>query len=104
MSGESVPITIKVLDKEFRIACPESEQASLLESANYLSEKMREVRDTGKVIGMDRIAVMTALNLAHELLQSKSEQADFSRTFGQRLELLQDKVDTALNNSKQMEL
>jgi len=104
VSSENVPITIKVLDKEFRIACPESEQASLLESANYLSDKMREVRDTGKVIGMDRIAVMTALNLAHELLQSKSEQADFTQNFGQRLELLQDKIDTALNNSKQMEL
>ncbi len=104
MNGESVPITIKVLDKEFRIACPESEQASLLESASYLSDKMREVRDTGKVIGMDRIAVMTALNLVHELLQSKSEQANFSRDFGHRLELLQDKIDSALNNSKQMEL
>jgi cell division protein ZapA len=104
VSSENVPITIKVLDKEFRIACPESEQASLLESANYLSDKMREVRDTGKVIGMDRIAVMTALNLAHELLQSKSEQVDFTQNFGHRLELLQDKIDTALNNSKQMEL
>ena len=104
MSNTNVPITIKVLDKEFRIACPESEQASLMESANYLSDKMREVRDTGKVIGMDRIAIMTALNLAHELLQSKSEQADFSHNFGHRLELLQDKIDTALNNSKQMEL
>ncbi len=104
MSNENVPITIKVLDKEFRIACPESEQASLMASANYLSDKMREVRDTGKVIGMDRIAVMTALNLAHELLQSKSEQADFTDNFGHRLELLQDKIDTALNNSKQMEL
>lgn len=104
MSGESVPITIKVLDKEFRVACPASEQTALLESANYLSEKMREVRDTGKVIGMDRIAVMTALNLVHELLQSRSEQEDFSSTFGQRLQLLQDKIDTALNNGKQMEL
>ncbi len=104
MSNTNIPITIKVLDKEFRIACPESEQASLMESANYLSDKMREVRDTGKVIGMDRIAVMTALNLAHELLQSKSEQVDFTHNFGHRLELLQDKIDTALNNSKQMEL
>ena len=104
MSSESTPVTIKVLDKEFRVACPEAEQPALIESAQYLSEKMREVRDTGKVIGMDRIAVMTALNLVHELLQSKSEQADFTRDFSQRLELLQDKIDTALNNSKQMEL
>lgn len=104
MSGENVPITIKVLDKEFRVACPESEQASLLQSATYLSDKMKEVRDTGKVIGMDRIAVMAALNLVHELLQSRSEQSDFTRTFGHRIEVLQDKVDTALNNSKQMEL
>ncbi len=104
MSGENIPVTIKVLDKEFRIACPESEQAALLESANYLSEKMREVRDTGKVIGMDRIAVMTALNLVHELLQNKTEQQEFTHTFGRRLELLQDKVDTALNISKQIEL
>lgn len=69
----SVPVKVTILDKEFLVSCPEGEQASLLKSAEFLGERMREIRDTGKVVGIDRIAVMAALNLAHELLNSKGD-------------------------------
>jgi cell division protein ZapA len=58
------PVTVHILDKEYRILCQDGEQDDLLASARYLDMKMREIRATGKVIGSDRIAVMAALNIA----------------------------------------
>lgn len=65
-------IKIKILEKEYDIACPPEERTELLDSAELLNERMREIRDSGKVIGLDRIAVMSALNLAHEVVKLKS--------------------------------
>ena len=59
------------MGREFRVACPEEEQAGLLEAVDYLNRKMLEIRDAGKVIGLERIAIMAALNIAHELLTVK---------------------------------
>ena len=69
----SEPVKVTILDREFLIAAPVGEKSSLLRSAAYLDDKMREIRDRGKVIGLDRIAVMAAINIAHELLSSKQE-------------------------------
>ncbi|MFQ5470612.1 MAG: cell division protein ZapA [Gammaproteobacteria bacterium] len=102
MSKSSPPVTIKVLEKEYLIACPEDEKEDLLKSASVLNEKMKEIRDTGKVVGIDRIAVMTALNIVHELLQQKESSDDLQQTLGSRILLLQDKVDNALLQSRQM--
>ena len=66
-------ITVHILDKEYQVACPEEQQAELVVSAKYLDKQMRTIRDTGKVIGLERIAVMAALNISYELLQA-SEQ------------------------------
>ncbi|MTI13306.1 cell division protein ZapA [Sansalvadorimonas verongulae] len=68
MSTERLTTTVSILDKDYRITCPQEEEASLLESARLLDTKMREIRGTGKVIGVERIAVMAALNIAHEML------------------------------------
>lgn len=65
----ATPVSVSVLDKEFRIACPPQERDALIRAARHLDSKMREIRHTGKVIGNDRVAVMAALNLTHELLQ-----------------------------------
>jgi len=70
MNQEAVtPVSVSVLDKEFRIACPPQERDSLIRAARHLDSKMREIRHSGKVIGNDRVAVMAAINLTHELLQ-----------------------------------
>jgi cell division protein ZapA len=68
---ESRSLQITIMGREFRVACPEDEQAGLLEAVDYLNRKMLEIRDGGKVIGLERIAIMAALNISHELLTTK---------------------------------
>ena len=63
-------VTISLLGREFRVACPEGEQKQLMASVDYLNRKMKEVRDTGKVVGNERIAIMAALNIAHEMMSN----------------------------------
>jgi len=65
-------VFVKILDKEYQVACPREERQALLESAQLLDERMKAIRGSGAVIGLERIAVMAALNLSHELLQAKS--------------------------------
>lgn len=64
-------ITVQILDKEYSIICPQEERANLVGAARYLDGKMREIRSSGKVIGADRIAVMAALNITHDLLHKQ---------------------------------
>ena len=71
MSADAKGLQISVMGREFRVACPENEQKGLLEAVDYLNKKMGEIRDGGKVIGIERIAIMAALNIAHELLSTK---------------------------------
>jgi cell division protein ZapA len=65
-------VSVTILEKEYQVACPEDQQAELLLSARHLDEQMRAIRATGKVIGLERIAVMAALNISHELLQARN--------------------------------
>lgn len=85
------PVKVAILDREFLVACPPEERAGLLESARILSERMREIRDSGKIVGMDRIAVMAALNLTHEMLQAQRE-AEGSERVRERLASLDQRV------------
>ena len=101
MRGSASPVTVQILDKEYRIACPDDERDSLLSSASYLNQKMKEVRDTGRVIGVDRIAVMTALNIAHEALHNKSLKESFSQTINDRLQMLQSKLEHTVSTCRQ---
>ena len=103
MSGE-IPIIVQILDKDYRVACQDGQQDSLLASARFLDQKMREIRAGGRVIGTDRIAVMTALNLAHELLEFQRERDHLSDSFGRRIKALREKVEVALNDGNQLEL
>ena len=89
-------IAIQILDKEYMVACPPEEREDLIESARYLDERMRETRDAGKVLGTERMAVMTALNIVHELLQHQREKADTERSFNHVLDSLQSKIEAAL--------
>jgi len=71
MSVDPKGLQINVMGREFRVACPEDEQKGLLEAVDYLNKKMNEIRDNGKIIGLERIAIMAALNIAHELLTTR---------------------------------
>jgi len=69
-------VTIKLLGKEFVVGCPAENEADLLASASHLNEKMQEIRDSGKILGMERIAVMAALNISNEFLSAKVTQRE----------------------------
>jgi cell division protein ZapA len=97
MSSDIQQETIRLLDKEYTVACPEEEREGLLESARMLDSKMREIRTRGKIVGNERIVVMAALNLVFELLQqSEGKAPPPDRETSQRLRLLTDKLDSAL--------
>jgi cell division protein ZapA len=96
MNDEAARVTVRLLDKEYQVACPEDERAALLESAELLNKKMHEIRESGKLVGMDRIAVMAALNLSHEMLQGRAaSDASEERLLG-RLRMLNDRIAGAL--------
>ncbi|MEJ2509213.1 MAG: cell division protein ZapA [Gammaproteobacteria bacterium] len=97
-------VSIHILDKEYLVACPEDERQDLLASADYLDKKMREIRDSGKVVGQDRLAVMAALNIAHELLSRDTGNAQNNRELNLRLQGLQEKIEDALLKNRQLEL
>lgn len=71
MSAEPKGLQINIMGREFRVACPEEEEQGLLEAVDYLNQKMLEIKDHGKIIGLERIAIMAALNIAHEFLTTK---------------------------------
>ena len=99
---EVVPVTIRILDKEYQIACSDEERHALLDSARFLDQKMKEIKNSGKVVGSDRIAVMAALNITHDLLECNSNASSSSNAG--KIKSLQQKIESALTRCKQLEL
>jgi len=98
------PINISILDKDYKVACPVGEQPALLASAKYLDGKMRKVRDSGSIIGSERIAVITALNITNELLSSDRQSNDVEDEFSPRLKSLESKISRVLEEARQLEI
>ena len=92
MSQTPTTVEVRILDKEYLVACPQEEQEALLRSARHLDTKMREIRASGKVFGTERIAVMAALNITNEML----ERDTMSDTASSILNAMDEKLDTAL--------
>jgi cell division protein ZapA len=97
-------VNVKILEKEYEVACPANERADLLDSAEMLNSKMREIRDGGKVAGLDRIAVMAALNLANDLLKARDQGEVLESAAKERVQAMRERVETALQNGQQIEL
>jgi len=105
MSDDRVSrISVRLLDREYQVACPTEERADLLDSAEYVDAKMREVRDGGKVVGLDRIAVISALNLANELIKLRRHGSTLDGDVGARIRTLRERVEAALERGQQLEL
>ncbi len=102
MSNDNV--IVKLLGKEYQVACPVGQEAALAESARYLDEKMRTIRANGKVIGLERIAVMAALNITNELLQNEPSSTGEVTTSSKQLKGLNDKLEEALQRFRQLEI
>lgn len=100
-AGPDAPVAVSILDREFLIACSEAERPGVIAAARHLDAKMREVRAGGRVSGMDRIAVLAALNIAHELLDLQQRDEQQSRQLALHLSALKSKLDGALPGSLQ---
>ena len=96
MSGTTKTLDVKILDRELRVACPEEERGELLDAVAYLDKKMREIRDTGKVASVERIALMAALNITHELLTTKVGRGFDLAEFKRRMDRMETAIDQAL--------
>ncbi len=104
MSETTKPASVTILDKEYLIACSEQERALLNDAASLLTEKMQEVKNSGKIIGSERIAVLAALNIAHEMLAYKRENESYTSGVDGVVRRLQNKIDDALTKGKQVEI
>ena len=97
MSSDKVKtLEIKILDRDLRVACPEDERAELLDAVSYLDQKMREIRDAGKIVSVERIAIMAALNITHELLTTRLGGGFDLAEFRRRMTAMETTIDTAL--------
>ena len=104
MNEPYAQVSVRILDKEYQVACPASERTDLLDSAEVLNEKMREIQNTGRVVGLDRIAVMAALNMANDLLRAQARDRELDGDVSLRLKNISDRVDSALGSAQQLDL
>lgn len=104
MKQDANAVKIMILDKEYMVSCPDDEKEALDASVRHLTEKMSEIRSSGKVVGIDRIAVMAGLNLAHEAIQSGSAISSSEDSTGVRLRELNTRIEDALASYRQTEM
>ena len=100
---EPARVSVRILEKEYAMTCPYEERSALLDSAEFLNARMREIRDSGKVVGSDRIAVMVALNLANEYLKLKEREAKLEGEASGRVKALRERVEAQLAKGQQLE-
>jgi cell division protein ZapA len=104
MNEPYAQVSVRILDKEYQVACPASERTGLLDSAEILDAKMREIQNAGRVVGLDRIAVMAALNMANDLLRAEARDRELDSDVSNRLKDISDRVDSILGSAKQLDL
>ena len=103
MTDRTVRVSVRILEKEYQVACLPEERSELLDSAEFLNGKMKDIRDAGNIVGLDRIAVMAALNLAHELLKRNRTEAIESEV-SERVRQMRERVESALSRGQQLPL
>jgi cell division protein ZapA len=99
--GANEPVAVMILDREFLVACTPEEKPALVAAARYLDAKMREMRNAARGIGLDRIAILAALNISHELLGERERGTDEARALAEKLQALNVKLDDAFGASLQ---
>ena len=104
MTDQFAQVSVRILDKEYQVACPVEERTDLLDSAELLNAKMREIRDSGRIVGLDRIAVMAALNMANDLIHARARDQELEGDISNRLKIISDRVDNVLSETQQLNL
>ena len=103
MSSDKVnTLDVTILDRDFRIACREDERVKLLEAVDYLDKKMRESSNLGKVVTVERIAIMAALNIAHEFLNTRIGNGFDVGEFKRRMNAMQETIDATLAEQNEL--
>jgi len=106
MDERSLTLDVSLLGRDYRVACRESEREELLQAVQFLDRRMREIRDSGKVAGSERIAVMAALNFAHELLRARSgapaSDSFDSAAIQRRISSMQTAIDRAMAEQEKL--
>ncbi|HDY99617.1 MAG TPA: cell division protein ZapA [Pseudomonas sabulinigri] len=96
--SQPLTVTLHILDKEYRVSCPPEERSNLEQAARHLDTTMRDIRNSGKVIGVERIAVMAALNISHEMLTGNHDQSGTLNEQKTQISDLVKRLDQALEN------
>lgn len=104
METGQVTVTVQILGKEYTIACGNGEKEALLASAKYLNDKVRDIKNAGRVVGSEKVVVMAALNIAHELLQQKNEERAKADALRKRLHNLQECLAVAIDDHSQFKM
>ncbi len=102
MSADSKGVDISVMGRKFRVACAENEQKELLDAVAYLDQKMREIRDQGKVVGLERIAIMAGLNVTYELLTLRLADGFDIAQFKRRMAHMQATLEQAISDQEKL--
>jgi cell division protein ZapA len=100
--SESKGLQINVMGRELRVACPEEEQKGLLEAVEYLNRKMQDIKANGKVIGLERIAIMAALNIAHEFLSTRVGDGFDIAEIRRRMASMETVLDEAMSDQSEL--
>lgn len=104
MTNQYAQVSVRILDKEYTVKCPPDERTDLLDSAEVLNAKMLEARDAAGVVGLDRIAVIAALNMASDLLHAQARDRLIEGDVSARLKTISDRVESVLGESRQLDL
>lgn len=102
MTQEQKALDVNIMGREFRVSCTDEERPDLLRAVEYLDRKMREIREAGKVVGIERIAVMAALNIAHELLRTRVADGVDLGDLKRRIVSMQASIDAAMTSQDKL--
>lgn len=104
MSEVLSTVKVSILGKEYQVSCPAEEVDALTKAARFLDKQMADIRASGKVVGLDRVAVMAALNITNDYLSGQNALTQTKDLVGQRIASLSEKVGNALAQHKQLDL
>ncbi len=99
--SEAKGVDVSIMGREFRVSCTDDEYEALMSAVSFLDKKMRDIRDSGKVIGVERVAIMAALNIAHELLTTRSGGFDFG-DFKRRINSMQERIEEEISEQNEV--
>ena len=104
MSEQSTSVQVKIMDKEYQVNCPPSDQEALIKSARYLDENMLKIKGRGNIHGVEKIAVMAALNITHDMLRKNRLINETRHATAQQVQGIEAKIDSAIARSLQLEI